>query len=139
MPAWGISVRQLAPRNLPRKSDRAGRAISRLRRLCWSNATTCSSWVNMLTQKSKGEQAEETFHTAGDLRSQAKSLTCMATVAANQGDTAGARSMHEKALALARQTGAQNDIVAGALINLGNLLATSGSLEEVKPALPGKP
>jgi eukaryotic-like serine/threonine-protein kinase len=79
--------------------------------------------------KSKGEQAEDTFHAAGDLRSQAKSLTCVATVAANQGDGASARSMHNKALMLARQTGAQNDI-AGALINLGNLLATSGSLEE---------
>jgi serine/threonine protein kinase/Tfp pilus assembly protein PilF len=79
--------------------------------------------------KAKGEQAEETFRTTGDLRSQAKSLTCMATVAANQGDTASARSMHDKALTLARQTGAQSDI-AGALINLGNLLATSGSLEE---------
>jgi len=79
--------------------------------------------------KSKGEQAEETFRITGDLRSQAKSLTCMATVAANQGDTTSARSMHEKALALARQTGAQNDI-AGALINLGNVLATNGPLEE---------
>lgn len=79
--------------------------------------------------KSKGDQAEQTFRMAGDFRSQAKSLTCVATVAANQGDTANARSMYEKALALARQTGAQNDI-AGALINLGNLLATSGQLED---------
>jgi tetratricopeptide (TPR) repeat protein len=79
--------------------------------------------------KAKGEQAEETFRTAGDSRSQAKSLTCIANVAGNQGDTANAQAMHEKALALARQTGAQNDI-AGALINLGNLLATSGPIEE---------
>ena len=79
--------------------------------------------------KAKGEQAEETFRMAGDFRSQAKSLTCVATVAANQGDTANAQSMYEKALTLARQTGAQNDI-AGALINLGNLLATSGQLED---------
>jgi serine/threonine protein kinase/Tfp pilus assembly protein PilF len=79
--------------------------------------------------KSKGKQAEETFRTAGDLRSQAKSLTCIANVTANQGDSANARTMYEKALTLARQTGAQNDI-AGALINLGNLLANTGALEE---------
>jgi serine/threonine protein kinase/Tfp pilus assembly protein PilF len=79
--------------------------------------------------KSKGEQAEETFRTAGDFRSQAKSLTCIANVAAGQGDIANARTMYEKALALARQIGAQNDI-AGALINLGNLLANNGAIEE---------
>ncbi|HET6177965.1 MAG TPA: protein kinase [Candidatus Sulfotelmatobacter sp.] len=79
--------------------------------------------------KSKGEQAEVTFRTAGDFRSQAKSLTCLANVAANQGDAASARAMYEKALALARQIGAQNDI-AGALINLGNLLANAGPIEE---------
>jgi serine/threonine protein kinase/Tfp pilus assembly protein PilF len=79
--------------------------------------------------KSKGEQAEETFRTAGDFRSQAKSLTCIANVAAGQGDSANARTMYEKALALARQTGAQNDI-AGALINLGNLLANNGAIDE---------
>jgi TolB-like protein len=79
--------------------------------------------------KAKGEQAEETFRTAGDFRSQAKSLTCIANVAFNQGDNTSAQAMHEKALGLARQTGAQNDI-AGALINLGNLLASSGTIEE---------
>jgi TolB-like protein/Tfp pilus assembly protein PilF len=79
--------------------------------------------------KSEGEQAEETFRTAGDFRSQAKSLTCIANVAAGQGETANARIMYEKALALARQTGAQND-VAGALINLGNLLANNGAIDE---------
>jgi eukaryotic-like serine/threonine-protein kinase len=78
--------------------------------------------------KTKGEQSEETFRTAGDFRSQAKSLTCRGTVAANQGDTATAQTMYENALALARQIGAQNDI-AGALINLGNLLANGGPLE----------
>ncbi len=79
--------------------------------------------------KLQGERAEETFLAAGDFRSQAKSLTCVANVAASQGDTANAQSMHEKALALARETGAQNDI-AGALINLGNLLASGGRLRE---------
>ena len=53
----------------------------------------------------------------------------MANVAADQGDISNSRSMHEKALALAQQIGAQNDI-AGALINLGNLLGNSGKLEE---------
>jgi TolB-like protein/Tfp pilus assembly protein PilF len=79
--------------------------------------------------KSKGEQAETTFREAGDFRSQAKSLTCLATVADAQGDAANARSMYEKALALARQIGAQSDI-AGALINLGNLSGARGQLEE---------
>jgi len=79
--------------------------------------------------KAKGEQAETTFREAGDFRSQAKSLTCVATVSAAQGDTANARGMYEKALVLAQQVGAQSDI-AGSLINLGNLLGASGQIEE---------
>jgi eukaryotic-like serine/threonine-protein kinase len=79
--------------------------------------------------KSKGGQANETFRQAGDFRSEAKSLTCVANVAADQGNLSDARGMHEKALLLAKQIGAQNDI-AGALINLGNLLAASGEIED---------
>ena len=78
--------------------------------------------------KSIGDQANETFHQAGDSRSEAKSLTCVANVAADQGNLTYARNLHEKALALVRQIGAQNDI-AGALINLGNLLAATGDLD----------
>jgi eukaryotic-like serine/threonine-protein kinase len=79
--------------------------------------------------KVKGEQAEATFREAGAFRSQAKSLTCIATVAAAHGDSANARNMYEKALTLARQIGAQNDI-AGSLINLGTLLGNGGEIEE---------
>jgi eukaryotic-like serine/threonine-protein kinase len=75
-----------------------------------------------------GEQAGKTLAGAGDFRGEAKSLTCVANVLADQGNVAEARSKHEKALALARQIGAEGDI-AGALINIGNLLATQQQLD----------
>jgi tetratricopeptide (TPR) repeat protein len=78
--------------------------------------------------KTIGEQAGKTLAAAGDFRGEAKSLTCVANVLADQGSLAEARAMHEKALALARQIGAEGDI-AGALINIGNLLAYKQDLD----------
>jgi len=78
--------------------------------------------------KTIGAQAGKTLAAAGDFRGEAKSLTCVANVLADQGNLAEARSMHEKALALARQIGAEGDI-AGALINIGNLLAYQQELD----------
>jgi tetratricopeptide (TPR) repeat protein len=75
------------------------------------------------------EQAAVMFRAANDLKSEAKTLTCIANSYADQGDYASAQVLHEKALALARQIGAQADI-AGALINLGNLFATQEKIKE---------
>jgi eukaryotic-like serine/threonine-protein kinase len=78
--------------------------------------------------KGVGGQAGKALAAAGDFRGEAKSLTCVANVLADQGNLTEARTMHEKALALARQTGAEGDI-AGALINIGNLLAAQQELD----------
>ena len=78
--------------------------------------------------KTMGAEAGTTLAAAGDFRGEAKSLTCVANVLADQGSVEEARRMHEKALALARQIGAEGDI-AGALINIGNLLATQQQLD----------
>jgi eukaryotic-like serine/threonine-protein kinase len=83
---------------------------------------------DMARAKTTGEQAGNILAAAGDFRGEAKSLTCVANVLADQGNVADARKMHEKALALARQIGAEGDI-AGALINIGNLLATQQDLD----------
>jgi eukaryotic-like serine/threonine-protein kinase len=72
--------------------------------------------------KTSGQQAGEILGGVGDLRGQARSLTCVADVLADQGQLSSAQDMHERALELARKIGAQKDI-AGALINLGNVQA----------------
>jgi eukaryotic-like serine/threonine-protein kinase len=72
--------------------------------------------------KASGEQARRILSDAGDGRGEARSLTCIANVLADQGKLSEAKGMHQQALALARKIGAQKDI-AGALINLGNLAA----------------
>jgi eukaryotic-like serine/threonine-protein kinase len=91
----------------------------------------CGTFRNlgeMARAKTTGEQAGNILAAAGDFRGEAKSLTCVANVLADQGNVAEARKMHEKALTLARQIGAAGDI-AGALINIGNLLATQQDLD----------
>jgi serine/threonine protein kinase/tetratricopeptide (TPR) repeat protein len=79
--------------------------------------------------KHAGQQAREIFTNSGYLRGQARSLTCIANVADDQGDLALAQQMHEAALSLAKSIGARIDI-AGALNNLGNVLGERGKLEE---------
>jgi len=79
--------------------------------------------------KTAGQQAGEILAGVGDLRGQARSLTCVADVLADQGQLSSAQDMHERALELARKIGAQKDI-AGALINLGNVQAYQQKLNE---------
>ncbi|HET7208773.1 MAG TPA: tetratricopeptide repeat protein [Terriglobales bacterium] len=79
--------------------------------------------------KATGQAAGEILGRTGDLRGQARSLTCVGNVLGDQGQLADALKMHEQALALARKIGAQKDI-AGALINLGNVQASQQSLDE---------
>ncbi len=76
-----------------------------------------------------GKQAQETLAAAGDLRGEARSLTCLGNVAADEGNLSEARAMHEQALTLARKIGAEKD-VAGALNNIGNVLASQQALGE---------
>jgi tetratricopeptide (TPR) repeat protein len=76
-----------------------------------------------------GQQAGEILGRVGDLRGQARSLTCVADVLGDQGQLSSAQTMHERALELARKIGAQKDI-AGALINLGNVQAYQQKLNE---------
>ena len=72
--------------------------------------------------KASGEQARLILSAANDGRGEARSLTCIANVLADQGRLTEAKGMHQQALALAKKIGAQKDI-AGALINLGNVAA----------------
>jgi len=79
--------------------------------------------------KAAGTQGGEILQRTSDLRGEARSLTCVANVLADQGQLASAYQMHERALALARKIGAQKDI-AGALINLGNVQANRQMLDD---------
>jgi len=101
---------------------------------CWA----LRNLGEMEQAKKIGGQAGITLAAAGDFRGQAKSLTCVANVLAAEGNVKEARAMHEQALTLARQIGAEGDI-AGALLNIGNLLATQQELDasdaQIKEAL----
>ena len=79
--------------------------------------------------KRAGQQAQQIFADSRYARGQARSLTCVANVADDQGDFVSSQQMHEAALALAQSIGARIDI-AGALNNLGNVLGERGKLEE---------
>lgn len=79
--------------------------------------------------KIAGQQAGEILAKVGDMRGQARSVTCVGDVLADQGQLAAAAQMHQQALQLARKVGAQKDI-AGALINLGNVLASQQKIAE---------
>jgi Tfp pilus assembly protein PilF/TolB-like protein len=79
--------------------------------------------------KTAGIQAGEILGRVSDLRGQARSLTCVANVLADEGQLSSAYDMHERALELARKIGAQKDI-AGALINLGNVQAYQQKLND---------
>ena len=111
--------------------DKAGRQGARLLvaqavlQQCWA----LRNMGDLAGANAAGQRAQETLAAAGDLRGEAKSLTCIANVLADQGNLAEALKMHETALALARKIGGQKDI-AGALINIGNVLALQQNLEE---------
>ena len=79
--------------------------------------------------KTVGKQAKDTLAAAGDLRGEARSLTCLGNVAEDEGNLSEARAMHEQALILARKIGAGND-VAVALNNFGTFLASKQALGE---------
>jgi eukaryotic-like serine/threonine-protein kinase len=79
--------------------------------------------------KTAGIQAGEILGRVSDLRGQARSLTCVANVLADEGQLSSAYEMHKRALELARKIGAQKDI-AGALINLGNVQAYQQKLND---------
>src|SRR5262249_34556423 len=83
---------------------------------CWALRNT----GNLEDAKSAGLQARDTFAVRNDLRREARSLTCVGNVLADQGKSSDAMGMHQQALGLANKIGAQKDI-AGALINLGNV------------------
>lgn len=79
--------------------------------------------------KRAGQQAREIFADTRYARGQARSLTCIADALEIQGDFTAAQDMHESALSLAQSIGARIEI-AGALNNLGNVLAERGKLED---------
>ena len=92
---------------------------------CWA----LRNMGNLESAKEAGQRAKDVLASAGDLRGEARSLTCVADVLGDQGDLTEAKKMHEKALALAQTIGGQKDI-AGALINIGNVLALQQNLGE---------
>jgi eukaryotic-like serine/threonine-protein kinase len=101
---------------------------------CWAQRNL----GELESAKAAGKQASEILSGLGDLRGQAVGQTCIGNVLYDQGDFAQAQQIHEKALNLARQIGAQKDI-AGALINLANALSAqqdlAGSTKQYKDAL----
>jgi eukaryotic-like serine/threonine-protein kinase len=92
---------------------------------CWALRNT----GDLQNAKAAGQQAQQVFASEGDLRQEARSVTCIGNVLSDQGSLAAAQSMHQRALDLARKIGAQKDI-AGALINLGNVSAAQQRLDE---------
>jgi eukaryotic-like serine/threonine-protein kinase len=121
----------------------AGKAKRLGSRLITGEALLQQCWAQLNlgeleSAKAAGQQANEVLSVLRDFRGQALGLTCIGNVLRNQGDFSQAQQMHEKALNLARQIGAQKDI-AGALINLGNALADqhdlAGSTKQYKDAL----
>jgi Tfp pilus assembly protein PilF/TolB-like protein len=114
-----------------RAMDKAGRQGARLLaaqavlQQCWA----LRNMGDLAGASVAGERARGVLAAEGNLRGEARSLTCVADVLADQGNLAEARKMHETALALARTVGGQKD-VAGALINIGNVLALQQNLEE---------
>jgi tetratricopeptide (TPR) repeat protein len=111
--------------------DKAGRLGARLLvaqavlKQCWA----LRNIGDLEGAKTAGQRAKDVLASVGDLRGEARSLTCVADVLADQGDLTEAKKMHEKALALAQMIGGQKDI-AGALINIGNVLALQQNLGE---------
>jgi serine/threonine protein kinase/tetratricopeptide (TPR) repeat protein len=90
---------------------------------CWAQRNL----GELESAKTAGKQASEILSVLRDFRGQAVGLTCIGNVLGDQGDFAQAKQMHEKALSLAREIGAQKDI-AGALINLGIVSADQQDL-----------
>jgi tetratricopeptide (TPR) repeat protein len=110
------------------KADRQGArllAAQAILQQCWA----LRSMGDLPGAKAAGERAQNVLASVGDLRGEARSLTCVANVLSDQGDLTAAREMYEKALGLARKIGGQKDI-AGALINLGNVFAVQENLAE---------
>src|SRR5215469_14097245 len=118
---------QSATARVIQKAERQGSRLlgaQALLRQCWALRNT----GELESAKSAGLRSKDVLATIGDLRGEARSLTCVANVLQDQGDLAEAKAMHENALILAQKIGSQKDI-AGALINIGNVLALQQNLE----------
>jgi Tfp pilus assembly protein PilF/TolB-like protein len=107
------------------RQDSEGLRAEALLRQCWA----LRNLGDPERAKTAGIQAGEILGRVNDLRGQARSLTCVANVLADEGQLSSAYAMHERALELARKIGAQKDI-AGALINLGNVQAYQQKLDD---------
>jgi len=77
--------------------------------------------------RAAGEHALQVYKDAADALGQARSLTCMANVMDSKGDSSGALTLHQQALALANSIGAKRDS-AGANMNIANILSDHGDL-----------
>jgi eukaryotic-like serine/threonine-protein kinase len=96
-----------------------------LLRQCWA----LRNLGDLDRAKTAGTKAGEMLGGVSDLRGQARGLTCVANVLADQGQLSAAYQMHEQALQLASNVGDQKDI-AGARINLGNVQAYRQMLDD---------
>ncbi len=94
-------------------------------RQCWA----LRNLGDLERAKAAGIQAGEILERVSDLRGEARSLTCVGDVLADQGQLSSAYQMRVRALELARKIGAQKDI-AGALINIGNVQADRQMLDD---------
>jgi serine/threonine protein kinase/tetratricopeptide (TPR) repeat protein len=91
----------------------------------------CTSLVNLgdaAAAKSACEKARDAAKAVQDPLLEARSLTGLGYALSDQGDTTQALECHKQALQLVRGIGAQRDI-AGALLNIANLMYASGDLK----------
>lgn len=86
----------------------------------WMQCSAYRSLTDFQNAQEAGAHARETYSSIEDNLGVARSLTCLGNVATDKGDYQTARQMHEQALALVTELGAQEDIT-GALINLGKV------------------
>jgi serine/threonine protein kinase/tetratricopeptide (TPR) repeat protein len=94
----------------------------------WHRCTALVNLGDSTAAKSACEKARDAAKAVDDPLLEARSLTGLGYALSDQGNTAQALECHKQALQLVRGIGAQRDI-AGALLNIANLMYASGDLK----------
>ena len=94
----------------------------------WHRCTALVNLGDSTAAKSACEKARDAAKAVNDPLLEARSLTGLGYALSDQGNTAQALECHKQALQLVRGIGAQRDI-AGALLNIANLMYASGDLK----------
>jgi tetratricopeptide (TPR) repeat protein len=94
----------------------------------WHRCTALVNLGDAAMAKPACEKARDSAKAVDDALLEARSLTGLGYAFSDQGDHASALQCHKQALQLVRGIGAQRDI-AGALLNIANLIYASGDLK----------